>query len=465
MPTPRKVNAAVLTLQLQAQGPMTAQVLAAVAGADRSRISRALSTLGSSVIRLGVTRGARYALRRTVRGLGHTFPIRRIDERGGLRDWAELTALHGGWRVVWASASRAPAWSERVLDLGGWSEGFPFFLGDVRPQGYLGRAVARRLPTALGLGLDPRSWGDDETLVFLAAEGDDLPGNLIVGDEPAGRFQARRLIPVTGLAELERTSLYPQLVLASQVGGSAGSSVEGEQPKFTATLATSQPEVGIRPVIVKFTDAMTSSVGRRWADLLVAEAHALEVLHGAGEVQTVPRVFDAGGRRFLEMERFDRFGSQGRRGVASLRALHEAFGTADTNDWTVAAAGLMERGLLTTETMRSIQLRHMFGSLIGNTDMHFGNLAFWLDDAVPFSLAPTYDMLPMLWAPGAGGELVPRALSIRPPLPAQAAHWRIAAGWARAFWALVADDSRVSQEFAVVAREAGRQVEQALGCF
>ncbi len=465
MPSPRKVNADVLTLQLQAQGPMTAQALAAVAGVDRSQISRTLTPLGSSVIRLGVTRGTRYALRRTVRGLGHTFPLRRVDEQGSLHDWAELSALHGGWRVVWASAAQAPAWSEQVLDLGGWSEGFPFFLGDVRPQGYLGRAIGRRLPAVLGLDPDPRNWSDDATLVFLASEGDDLPGNLIVGDEPAGRFQARRMIPVTGFAELERTIKYSQLVLASQAGGSAGSSVEGEQPKFTATLTASSPEAGARSVIVKFTDVMTSSVGRRWADLLVAEAHALEVLHGAGEVQTVPRVFDAGGRRFLEMERFDRVGLQGRRGVASLRALHEAFGAADTNDWVVAAAGLRERGLITTETFHSIQLRHLFGGLIGNTDMHFGNLAFWLDDAVPFRLAPAYDMLPMQWAPGAGGELVPRELTVRPPLPTQAASWRIAAGLAREFWERVVADERVSPEFAVIAREAGLRVEQACGCF
>jgi len=463
MPTPRKVDPAVLTLQLQMQGPMTAQALAAVARADRSRISRALTGLGSSVVRLGVTRGARYALCRNVRGSCTAFPIRRIDAEGRGHDWAELTALHGGWRVVWASPARAPAWSDYVLGLGGWSEGFPFFLGDVRPQGYLGRAVARRMPAALGLNPDPRNWGDDDTLVFLASDGDDLPGDLIVGDAPFNRFQTQRLAPLAGLTESERTMRYPQLVLDSQAGGLAGSSVEGEQPKFTTVLAT--PAASERPVIVKFTDRLASPVGQRWADLLIAEAHALTILHGVDEAYVIPRIFDADGRRFLELERYDRVGPQGRRGVASLRALHEAFGLADTNDWTNAAAGLLGRGLISTETFRSIQLRQMFGGLIGNTDMHFGNLAFWLDDAVPFRLAPAYDMLPMMWAPGAGGELVPRVLTVRPPLPAQAADWHIAAGWAQEFWRIVAADGRVSPEFVAIACEAGRLVDHARGHF
>jgi len=53
----------------------------------------------------------------------------------------------------------------------------------------------------------------------------------------------------------------------------------------------------------------------------------------------------------------------------------------------------MRRELIAPETLRSIRLRQVFGGLIGNTDMHFGNLAFWFDDALPFRLAPAYDML------------------------------------------------------------------------
>ena len=453
MPLPRKVDPAVLTLQLQVQGPMTAQALAATAGVDRSRISRALASLGAPIIRLGVTRGVRFALRRRVRGLSDTFPLRRIDAQGRVHDWAELTALHGGWRVTWASATSVPAWSGRMLGLGGWSEGFPFFLGDVRPQGYLGRAVARRLPAVLGLSSDPRDWGDDATLVFLASEGDDLPGDLIVGDAPLARHQARRFASIAGLAEVARAECYPALARETQADGPVGSSVEGEQPKFLARL--DRPAGNAQPVIVKFTDTLTSPTGRRWADLLAAEAQALAILHAAGETDAAPRIFDTAGRRFLELDRFDRVGPHGRRGVVTLRSLHEAFGSADTNDWVVAAAELLRDELIMPETLRSIRRRHAFGGLIGNTDMHFANLAFWFDDTVPFRLAPAYDMLPMQWAPAAGGELVPQTLHLRPPLPAHEADWLIAAGWAGEFWSRVAADDRISVEFAERARDAG----------
>ena len=40
--------------------------------------------------------------------------------------------------------------------------------------------------------------------------------------------------------------------------------------------------------------------------------------------------------------------------------------------------------------------------------MHHGNFAFWMDDALPFRPAPSYDMLPMLWSPGPQGEIIER---------------------------------------------------------
>jgi serine/threonine protein kinase HipA of HipAB toxin-antitoxin module len=209
---------------------------------------------------------------------------------------------------------------------------------------------------------------------------------------------------------------------------------------------------------VKFTDTLASPTGRRWADLLAAEAQALAILHVAGEADTAPRILDAADRRFLELDRFDRVGPYGRRGVVTLRSLHEAFGSVDTNDWAIAATELLRQELIAPETLRSIQRRQAFGGLIGNTDMHFGNLAFWFDDTLPFRLAPAYDMLPMQWAPVAGGELVPPALNLRPPLPANEADWLIAAGWAEEFWSRVAASAQVSAEFAERARSAGALV-------
>jgi hypothetical protein len=401
----------------------------------------------------------RYALRRTVRGVGDTFPVRRIDESGRAHDWAELTALHGGWQVAWRETAGAPAWADDLFGLGGWSEGFPFFLGDLRPQGHLGRAIGRSLSAPLGLPIDPRDWSDDHTLVFLQAEGDDLPGNVIVGDQPFRRVQQRRLEPVAGaIGETERAGRYPWLAEAALAPGHGGSSVEGEQPKFLATLTTGS---GLTPVLVKFTDMLSTPSGCRWADLLTAEAHAQTILREHGESAAESRTIDAGGRRFYEMIRYDRRGAHGRIGVVSLRALHDALPNAsDATLWPQAARQFLRFGLIDAAAERSIRLRHAFGGLIGNTDMHFGNLAFFMSDAPPLRVAPTYDMLPMLWAPTAGHAAPRPRFAPVPPLPEEIPVWTEAARWAIEFWRRVAGDEAVAAEFREIAQAAGQQVQR-----
>jgi hypothetical protein len=190
------------------------------------------------------------------------------------------------------------------------------------------------------------------------------------------------------------------------------------------------------------------------ADLLAAEAHALTLLHAHGEAHAAPRLLDAANRRFLETPRYDRVGPHGRRGVVSLRALHDAFGGPDAHLWTAAAANLRARDLIDDATLRSIRLRHAFGRLIGNTDMHFGNLAFWFDDSLPFRLAPAYDQLPMLWAPASGNATPTPDFAPTLPLPAEREIWQEAAAWADEFWQRVTADPRVSRPFAAVATAA-----------
>ncbi|TVP80016.1 MAG: hypothetical protein EA353_04940 [Puniceicoccaceae bacterium] len=56
-----------------------------------------------------------------------------------------------------------------------------------------------------------------------------------------------------------------------------------------------------------------------------------------------------------------------------------------------------------------------FGELIANTDMHFGNLSYFLPDEAPYPLAPVYDMLPMQFPPAAPARSSSAASS--PPSP------------------------------------------------
>jgi hypothetical protein len=112
-------------------------------------------------------------------------------------------------------------------------------------------------------------------------------------------------------------------------------------------------------------------------------------------------------------------------------------------------AGLTDEGAVTTA--RRLQT---FGELIGNTDMHAGNLSFWLDTSLPFRVAPAYDMLPMLWAPGPQGELTDRTFAPPAPSTMNRDEWQEIAGWAEQYWRGLLDEPRLSAEFAKLAESA-----------
>ena len=205
-----------------------------------------------------------------------------------------------------------------------------------------------------------------------------------------------------------------------------GSSAGGEQPKFLTTLRDETG--GFQPVLVKFSAPMNQATGRRWADLLLCEFHAHQILAEAGLANAGARLLDADGRRFLEIPRFDRIGPGGRRGVVSLEALASSLIGSLSRNWLDATTEFHRRGVVDSASFATIQRLHAFGELVGNTDMHFGNLAFFLDDSLPFPVTPVYDMLPLLWVPGSQGELIERQFAPAPPLPAMTEPWGEAAG-------------------------------------
>ncbi len=100
---------------------------------------------------------------------------------------------------------------------------------------------------------------------------------------------------------------------------------------------------------------------------------------------------------------------------------HAWFGLAG-RPWTEGGAKLLERGLIDVDTSHAITRLWHFGRLIGNTDMHDGNLSFTprvSTSGSTLNLAPVYDMLPMLYAPQRGVELPPVTFTPRLPLPAE----------------------------------------------
>jgi hypothetical protein len=112
---------------------------------------------------------------------------------------------------------------------------------------------------------------------------------------------------------------------------------------------------------------------------------------------------------------------------------------------------MQQRGWLTDESVKQIQLLWWFGQMIANTDMHFGNLSFFLDDALPLTPCPSYDMLPMLYRPDSSGGLPARDYQPPPPRPDAFLPWQQAAMQATVFWERVATHAQISENFRRIA--------------
>ena len=120
---------------------------------------------------------------------------------------------------------------------------------------------------------------------------------------------------------------------------------------------------------------------------------------------------------------------------------------------------LVQAGGIDAGTQADIDVVWWFGRLIANTDMHLGNLSFRFD-AEPgapaqLRLAPAYDMLPMAYAPLAGGEVPQREFSPPLPLPTQRPAWAHAFQGAIAYWRRAAMDERISAPFRQICRSNG----------
>lgn len=445
---------ATVARMLQTGGLLSAQDLATRLSVSQPTVSRTLSGLGSRIARFGSGRSTRYGLRRSIGDLGQSWPIYRIGANGANHLWGDLEAVFGGFVF---RASPDCDWirylSEERTETTVFFHGLPFFLSDVRPQGFIGRAVARSISQARGTPDDPRRWTDDVILLYLHDYGHDLSGNSVVGDRMLQRALGSLRTDVV-LPE-ERETAYADSAARATAGFPPGSSAGGEQPKFPAYV---QRNDGRRDhVLVKFSPVRDTPQGQRWSDLLVAEAISSEVLRTAGIEAAAGTVVDAAQRTFLEVGRFDRSGEFGRRGVLSLEAVAVAFGDGADANWIDVSNALERRNLLTAQDARRLRSLWWYGHLIGNSDMHLGNVSLWFgDEPLPLRLAPAYDMLPMLFAPSTQGEIVTREFAIPVPLPQHLEIVRDMLPIAVLFWLRVSEDLRISEAFrAMAARTLG----------
>lgn len=378
-------NASLVYGILLSSGPRTAADLVARTGLSQPVLSRALNEIAQQTGRLATHRKGRsiiYAITRAVRSLPVAIPVHQVSDEGSTSLMGTLTALEGGGYLFGAAKGESELF-----------EGLPWFLQDMRPQGYIGRSFRDAYAQGLGLSENIAEWSDDDVLYALSEFGEDSPGNLIVGDKALQRFLAvddGEAISANNLA-----SHYDSMADAAVQGGIPGSSAGGEHPKFLL-------HDGKRDVIVKFSPLLDGSpAATRWKDLLVAEHVASMTLRKGGIAVPDNRIIISAKRCYLESVRFDRAGTKGRIATVSFEAIDNGFIGA-RRSWSASASVLRIRGMITPMCEAQIKLLEWFGRCIANTDMHFGNLSFFwsrLEGRVSLSLAPIYDMLPMLYAP------------------------------------------------------------------
>lgn len=370
-----------------ASGPYAVRQLVEMTGLSQPTLSRALRELGDEVLALRQGRVIHYLLRDRQRGLPE-FPVYRVDGEGRLYLLGQLLPVRPEGFVMRQEDGR-------LLH----SDGLPWWLVDMRAQGFLGRAFAQSHAALLGLSPRLDEWSDSDHLRALLAWGAEAVGNLLLGERAREQFLTA---PPPQPLPADCAAAYARLAQAAAAGEAPGSSAGGEQPKFTACVSTGD---GPCHVLVKFSETTAGPVSERWRDLLLAEHLALSTLREAGIPAAASRVIDHDGQRFLEVERFDRLGLLGRRAVWSLTALDAEFVGHGRPDWPGISRRLAELGEVVPEAAPAAALLWAFGTLIGNTDMHNGNLSFTSDAGRPYALAPAYDMLPMAFRPTSGGGL------------------------------------------------------------
>ena len=366
------------------------------------------------------------------------IPVRRVASDGEIIDLPPARPLANGG-TLWID------WRGHLRVF----EGLPPEIAALRPEGFLGRALARQIATTYDVADNPSHWSDDEVLRIMSERGEDLPGDLILGEASLARWyqNSARPIPETdGLAEA-----FEARARATLAGDLPGSSAGGEQPKFTAILQTT--DGALCSVLVKFAPRGSAPIACRLSDLLAAEAIALAVLQKAGLPAVVPRIIDGPDRRFLVSPRYDRVAATGRRGVLPLGALDDEYFGKRRTSWTAASARLVAARMLPPQDAAHLRQADAFGALMVNTDRHYGNVSLWrpTSSGDTFRLAPLYDMAPMAYAP-VGGELRAQVAKTPITLPGlSGAERALVKEWALTFWAECTKSPLISPAFQAIA--------------
>jgi len=399
---------------------LSSSAIANITGISQPTVSRTLKNM--PVLKLGGGRATVFAL------LEHENPepLYKIDEAG--------TIVHIGDLYQQTESRTLLLQTKNYLTY----DGLPFYFYDTIPYGFLGDIHLKKIvETDPRLTTKSQDWSDSQIIHYLTYHGDDLTGNLVLGNRMAEQ------VSIKDYPTVKRED-YPDIAGSiNRTPRNMGSSMAGEQPKFTLYN-------GEEHLIVKYSPRLSEDnpVAIRHRDLMICEYLALETLRDS-DIPASEAYLHQDDRFYLEIKRFDRIGLHGRKGIASIKYIDAEF-TGVNGSWIEIAQALFRKGIITQQNVDDIEFAHTFGKYIANTDMHNGNFSFFMEDLSLADTTPVYDMLPMAYMP-VQGELrnpdLKRPRFIEASTPSKA----LALNKAIDFWSKVADHDLISDDFKNIA--------------
>jgi len=395
---------------------LSSSAIAKATGISQPTVSRALKKL--PVIKIGAGRSTVFALIEPQ----SPQPLYKINKIGNITCLGHLHHQPQN-RILLLQESKHTSY-----------EGLPFYFYDAIPSGFLGSINLKHIVQSdQKLTTKSQDWSDQQILHYMTHYGEDLAGNLVLGNAMAEKA-ANKNYPV-----ISRENYSYIAGSINKSPQNLGSSIAGEQPKFTLYN-------GQNHLIIKYSPPISEDnpVATRHRDLIICEHLALQALD-VPKVKASKTHLHLDDRIYLEIERFDRIGLNGRKGIVSLKYIDAEY-TGINKTWPEIANALLSKKLITEETFLIVETTYAFGKYIANTDMHNGNFSFFLHDLQITAPTPIYDMLPMAYMP-AQGEL--RNPEITAPRFIQVSNKanQNALKIAKTFWSTVIDHPLISQDF------------------
>lgn len=429
---------------LNTVGTASSPEIQAKLGLNQPKVSRLVKRAGNKILRIGQARSTQYALTRSVLGHYKNIPVYSIDHKGLAQHLFNLYGIGSGHCYI-EHEGNTP-WLNGVNGNGVF-EDLPYFTDDLQPQGFLGRQAATYFAKSFGFPETLSNWNEKQIGSYLLQEGHNLPGNLILGEQSLSRFQNSDINTISN-----RQIDYPARAISILTEWLAGSSTGGEHQKFLAHTND------LGHVIVKFSPSGNSVEAQRWKDLLISEYHALDCMRAAGKAAAKTSFYHFENRIFLESQRFDRIGNKGRSAMISLASIDNEF-IGSGGSWTQVAEKLYQQSLITEDDFHECIWNDLFGQWIGNSDRHLGNLSMQ-PTITGFKLLPTYDMLPMAYAP-VRGEIIERTINTPTrPMSQLDELWHSSLNIACIFWQRIIEDKDISKIFRLIAKNNLSQIDK-----